>query len=341
VKRLLVVLIALSLVLALAGCQTPPTTTSTTNANTVKYGAKKDTSEQLYIAVMFLSSLDFFKDHMDGLKKAGEDFGVKVEYTGPTDASIEAMTAAFESAIAKKPNGIITIGIEEMAAEIQKATAAGIPVVTVEGDLPPDKIKESGRVCYVGTANKGAGVVGGQYLASILGGKGKVAVLTNIPAFSLEERLAGYKEAFAAFPDIQIVEIMDDDDDPVKAAQMAATALQKHPDLAGFACLEAAGGAGAATAIKEAGLAGKVKVIGMDRGNDLLKFIEEGIITASVAQQTALLPYYALSVLYNINNAQPLMISTNDKAARVPGVPAFIDTGTVIITKDNYIYFVR
>jgi ribose transport system substrate-binding protein len=157
---------------------------------------------------------------------------------------------------------------------------------------------------------------------------------------NLEERVAGYREVLAKYPGIEIVQIADTQSDPVVAAQAAAALLQKFPDLAGIGCVEAAGGSGAATAAKEAGLQGKVKIISMDRGNDVIAAIEEGTITASVAQQTALMPYYATVILYNLVNSK-VDISTDNKAAGVAGIPQVVDTGSIIVDATNAKYFKR
>ncbi len=298
--------------------------------------AAADHSDQLYIQVSALSGLDYFYDHMMGCQMAGEELGVRTEYVGPADYDMNAMIAAFEQAIAKKPNGIVCVGFEDtLGPIIDKAVDAGIPVVTVDGDVPNSK-----RIAFVGTGNYNAGYQGGQYLANAIGGKGKVAIMTKPGQGNLEERINGYKAALAAFPDIEIVQIADTQSDSVVAAQAAATLLQKYPDLAGIACVEAAGGAGAATAVKEAGKVGQVKIMSMDRGEDVLDAIEEGVITASVAQQTALMPYYAIQILMNINNSK-VAITTDNKAAGVAGVPASIDTGVILIDANNAKYFRR
>ena len=46
------------------------------------------------------------------MKMAGEELGVRTEYVGPAEYDMNAMVAAFESAIAKKPNGIVVVGFE-------------------------------------------------------------------------------------------------------------------------------------------------------------------------------------------------------------------------------------
>jgi ABC-type sugar transport system substrate-binding protein len=68
-----------------------------------------------------------------------------------------AMINAFEQAIAEKPDGIITFGAEGVLQPvIDKAVDAGIPVVTVDGDVSASK-----RIFFVGTGSYDAGLVGG------------------------------------------------------------------------------------------------------------------------------------------------------------------------------------
>ena len=207
--------------------------------------------------------------------------------------------------------------------------------MTVDADLPGSK-----RIAFVGTGNFNAGVVGANKLASLIGGKGKVAIMLKPGQSNLEERLAGYKSVLAGYKDIQVVQLADTQSDPVVAAQAAATLLQKYPDLAGIGCVEAAGGSGAATAVREANKVGKVKIVSMDRGAEVLDGIAKGVISASVAQQTALMPYYAVEILYNLVNSK-VAITSDNKAAGVLGVPVVVDTGCVVIDSSNYKFFKR
>ena len=64
-----------------------------------------------------------------------------------------------------------------------------------------------------------------------------------------------------AFSQIRIVGIGNTNSDPTAAASAAAAFLQRYPDLAGIGCVEAAGGISAGTAVREAGRAGKVKIL--------------------------------------------------------------------------------
>lgn len=298
--------------------------------------AGNDVSDQLYIQVSALSSDPYFYDHQMGMEMAGKELGVRTEFVGPAELDMNAMVAAFEQAIAKKPNGIVVVGFDpQLEPCIQEATDAGIPVITVDADLP-----NSARLAFVGTGNVTAGRVGGEKLAEMVGGKGKVVLVYQPGQSNLEERAQGYREALANYPDIEIVETVDSKQDAVITAQNVSSILQKYPDLAGIACIDGASGSGAATAVREAGVAGKVKVITMDRSNEVLDGIAEGVISASVAQQTALMPYYAVQMLMNLNNSK-VQISTDNAKAGVLGIPMVVDTGAIVVDSSNYEYFKR
>ena len=290
----------------------------------------------LYIEVSMLGHLDYFDDHKLGMRLVGEMLGVETDYRGPSTYNIDEMILSLELAIARKPGGLVVVGFEESLTPIvNKAVEAGIPVVTVDSDLPNSK-----RCAFVGTGNHRAGYTGGIKMAEILGGEGKVALMTKIGQPNLEERIQGYRDAIAEYPKMQIVQVVDTASDAIRAAQAAANLMQTYPDLVGIGCVEAAGGAGAATAVKEAGKVGKVKIVAMDRGTEVLQYIEEGVITASIAQQTALMPYYAVLILHTLNHAD-IPITTNNARAGVPGCPAIIDTGVIVVDKSNYRYYKR
>lgn len=294
-------------------------------------------SGQLYVEVSALGNLDYFYDHKLGMRLAGEALGVRTEYVGPAEYDMPAMITAFEQALAKPGlKGIVVVGFEPaLVPVINKAVDAGVPVVTVDADLPGSK-----RLAFVGTGNVRAGQEGGRRLAALLGGKGKVAIMTKVGQSNLEERVRGYKEALADFPGITVVQVADTQSDPVIAAQVTSAALRKTPGLAGIACVEAAGGIGAATAVREAGLAGKVKIVAMDRGNDVLEQIRKGVISATVAQRTALMPFYATQILYNLSNTN-IPIANDNKAAGISTAPTTVDTGVLIVDRSNCERFLR
>ncbi len=299
-------------------------------------GQAQAEEDYLYIQVSMLSALDYFYDHQMGLEVAGEHMGVETRYMGPADADLAAMADTLEQAIAMNPDGLLVVGFDEMLNPIvNDAVAQGIPVVTLDSDLPG-----SDRLAFVGTGNFEAGYMGGQEMARLLDGEGQIGLLTLPGQPNLEERVDGYQAALEEY-DIEIVQIANTESDEVVAASAASSILERFPNLDGIACVEAAGGVGAATAVMEAGRIGEVVIISMDRDEETLSYIEQGIITASIAQQTALMPYYGLQLMHNLNTGNVPEITSDNEAAGVTGTPTEIDTGVILVDENNYQYFQR
>jgi len=113
-----------------------------------------------------------------------------------------------------------------LTATIDKAVAAGIPVVTWDSDAPASK-----RFAYYGVDDFKSGQEMGKQAAELLGGKGTVAFLTSIGAYNLGRRLDGVKEVLAKYPGIKVVETYDCQEDSVRASQLIAAGTNRYRDL--------------------------------------------------------------------------------------------------------------
>jgi ribose transport system substrate-binding protein len=296
--------------------------------------AQPATSDEEYIYVSSMGNLEFFNAHKYGWKWAGERLGVKASYVGPAEYDMNAMVAAFDQAIAKKPKGICVFAVEPvLTPSINKATEAGIPVVTILGDLP-----ESKRIAFVGSRQYDLGYTGGVKIAEALGGKGKIAIL-SIPGVQMfDDREAGFRAAFEAFPDIEVVQVGDTKADTVTAISVAKDILQRYPDLAAFVGTDSTGGIGAATAVEEAGKAGQVKTVAMDRNSDVLEKIQKGTLTGTVAQDDAAMAFWCLQTLYNyVHNQAPLTTDNANAGASTGPVNVFMSVN--YIDASNLQYF--
>lgn len=290
-----------------------------------------DRSDQLYIFINANTGTEYCSMDEEGIKEAGEFLGVQTEYVGPVDYNMDQLISDFETSIAKNPDGIIVIGWEDsMIPTIDKAVDTGIPVVCIDADLPDSK-----RLMFVGTGNVEAGKMCGREMAELIGGKGKVAILGKSTLSNILERVEGCEQVWAEdYPNIEYIGLVDSGSESSIAAANIAATMQAHPDLAGICSVDSEAGAGAIMAIREAGKAGEIKCVAFDRGSEILSAIEEGIITESIVQQTELMPFYALQVLYNYKNANVTQ-TADDQAAGMPGVPISIDTGTTVCTQEN------
>ncbi|GAK60808.1 ABC transporter sugar-binding protein [Candidatus Vecturithrix granuli] len=180
-----------------------------------------DAEDKLVIA-MVPKALDnpIFVDARESSKAAGEELGVEVIWTASQKSDAAEQAALVESLIQKKVNAI-GISVNDPTAlkdVIDKAVEAGILVATWDADSPDSK-----RLFYLGTDNYGGGYKCGQLMIDLLGGKGKVAVLTGvIGAFNLEERIRGFKDAVKD-TEVEVVDILACDDDINKSVEVVNT----------------------------------------------------------------------------------------------------------------------
>lgn len=327
----LAVVILLSMAIPLSSCQT-----QTAPIESGSGAQTEDHSEDEYIYVSSMGNLEFFNAHKYGWQWAGENLGVKASYVGPAEYDMNAMVAAFDQAIAKKPKGIAVFAVEPvLEPSIDKAVEAGIPVVTILGDLPNTK-----RLAFVGSFQYDLGYVGGQKLAESLGGKGKVAIL-SIPGVGMfDDREDGYRAAFDDYPGIEVVQVGDTKADTVISINTAKDIMQRNPDLAAFAATDSTGGIGAATAVEELDKVGEVKIVSMDRNSDVLQKIRDGVVTGTVAQNDAAMAYWALLTLYTYNYNQAKLTTDNTAAGVNPG-PSQVFMAVNYVDESNLDYFLE
>jgi ribose transport system substrate-binding protein len=164
------------------------------------------------------------------LTKAGP-YKVEIMYVGSVASDIAEQVKVMEDAIAA---GAEAVGIscnEPTGCKdpIDKAMAAGVPVMTWDSDSP-----ESARFTYLGVDNYEGGKAAGELLKKALPNGGKVALLSGVPgAANLEARIKGFEDAVAG-TNIQIIQKVFCDDDTAKGVAVIEEAMTANPDLNGW-----------------------------------------------------------------------------------------------------------
>ncbi len=284
-----------------------------------------------YVFLTLVTQVPFWVDHKLAMADAEKVLGVKTEFTGPLDFDTAGQARQLDELIARQPAGILLFpgDVAALAQGIDRAVEAGIPVAMIIGDVPQSK-----RSVHLGISNFEAGKVGGEMLAQAIGGKGKV-ILGTFPAPPVLERVEGYKALFKEkYPDIEVVDTVNDKADPSYAPTAYAQALQAHPDVVGIGGTDGDSGKGAAIAVSEAGLKGKVKIVAMDRNDDMLSYIEDGTIEGAVAQKSYLEAFLALHMLHWLNT-NAMKVVPDSSAAGINPLPESVLTGVMKITKEN------
>jgi ribose transport system substrate-binding protein len=287
--------------------------------------------EQTYYFIGVSVGNPYWVDARIGFQERGNQLGIKPVFTGPVDSNVQGQATELDQVVAQKPSGILIApaDADSLKPGIDRAIDAGIPVITVDTDSPKSK-----RLCYVGTANYESGLVVGTLMAKALDGKGKVGISNLSGQWNLEERERGVKDALKAYPGIQYVQTVNDRADDQIAVTRNREMISANPDLAGICGLNAASGPGIAKAVIESGKKGQIKIVCFDRNEDMLNYVKDGTIEASVAQKTHLMAALSLQMLYDLNNGK-IGHLPDWRQAQAPPLPASVDTGIMVITKEN------
>jgi len=295
-------------------------------------GQRHSKNERFYMIATAIK-ITYFQSAWAGFSKAAEKYGVTAELCGPGGFDARAEASAFREVVALKPSGILVQVVNRamMAPEIDAAIAAGIPVITFDSDAPT-----SHRLFFIGTNNRGAGLLGGKRVATKLNGKGNVVFFTIAGWLNLEERLKGYQEAFEGYPGINVVDVFDMKGDSSLAMHKAEEYLARTgpAKIDAMVCLESMSGMDVGGAFKRLGAKGTL-LMGMDADVGTLKLVKDGTIDATIAQKPYTMAFLGLKALDEAYHYPARPLGRDYRLDPFSPFPAFVDTGVTLVDKSN------
>ena len=295
-------------------------------------GARHSPKEVYYLVATNVS-LPYWETAIAGFKAAAAQYNVTVKVAGPDTYDPQGELAEFQKAVAAKPAGIL-VSVSDAAVMqpgIDAAIGAGIPVITMDSDAA-----NSHRLYFIGTNNLEAGRLGGRRIIEKLGGKGNVVFFTLASQPNTEERLKGFKDAFALHPGINIVDVIVIKGNASVAFDrtqvlLAQTGAKK---IDAFVCLDSASGKLVADAIKRTGDTSR-ELVAWDVNPDTLQGIKDGVIDATVVQKPYTMGYIGLKALDEIFHDPPAQLNKDYSVDAFAPYPVFVDTGTSLVDKNN------
>jgi len=295
-------------------------------------------SDEYFVFVAANLQVPYWRTAGSGFSKAADGMKVKFDFAGPQNYDPKAERDAFDQAVQKKASGIL-LGVTDPALlkdSIDKAVAAGIPVITMDSDAP-----ESKRPFFIGTNSYQAGFIGGKRLAQELKGKGNVVIFTMPAQPNLQDRQRGYKDALEGSPNIKITRVVDIQGDPRITFDTTTEIIGKEKDkVDAFVCLEAQSGKEVAGLLDRYHVTGKV-VMAMDTDPETLDWIQKGGIAATIAQKPYTMAYVGMQMLDTLYHHKPAALGSDWYKDIYAPVPSFVDTGSALIDKTNLDSFLQ
>jgi ribose transport system substrate-binding protein len=262
-------------------------------ASMLPLGAQAQDHKPKVALVMKSLANEFFLTMEDGAKDYQKqhpaDFdlitnGIKNE----TDTS--AQIRIVEQMIVSKVDAIVIAPADSkaMVPVIKKAVDAGIIVVNIDNRLDPDVVKSKGiKVPFVGPDNrKGARLVG-DYLAKSLKAGDEVGIVEGVSTTTnAQQRTAGFKDAMAA-ANVKVVSLQSGDWEIDKGNAVSSAMLNEYPNMKALLCGNDNMAIGAVSAVRAAGRAGKVAVVGYDDIAAIKPMLADGRVLATADQFAA------------------------------------------------------
>jgi len=269
----------------------------------------------------------FWQSIHAGAEKAARELGATIMWRGPLrEDDRDAQVSEVEGFISRGVSGIVLAPLDDaaLAPPVGEAARRGIPVVVIDSGL-----KGSDFISFVATDNRKGGSLAGDHLAELLHGAGKVVMLRYAEGSeSTLQREAGFLEAIGAHKSIDVLSSNQYGGADVEGAYKKSEALlsrYKNPD--GSLAVDGIFTPNESTTIamlrvlQDNGWAGKVRFIGFDASENLVKGLADGHIEALVVQDPVNMGYLAVKTLVVHLRGEP--------------VERRISTGETVATPDN------
>lgn len=267
----------------------------------------------------------FWKAVERGAREAGTELGVEVLWKGPLVENDRAQQIQLvQQFVSQKVDGIALAPLDHAAlvGPVAQARQAGIPVVIYDSALDGEAPRDFESL--VSTDNEKGGRMAGEELARRMGSAGgKVVILRYmVGSASTASREEGCLAVLRSKPSIEIA--VENRYGGATAGEAKTEALNLADALrkaAGIFCPNESSTMGMLLALRELDLAGKVRFVGFDASPPLVAALRSGEIDALVVQDPRKMGNLAVKTLV--------------AAIRKEKVETSIDTGAVLVTKDD------
>lgn len=240
-----------------------------------------------------------------GAAKAAREKGVDIVWSGPpSETDYTGQLQIADAMINRRVDAIALAPIDRkaMVSVVERAAREHVPLVIYDSGIDTDLY-----VSRIATDNYKAGRMAGERVATILGRKGKVAMVAAVPGgASTEAREKGFEDVIRGkYPGIEIVDKRFGMASIAKALLVAENILTAHPDLDALFASNESSSMGTAQALRTRH-GRKVKLVAFDSSPTLLDDLRSGLIDSLVVQDPFKMGYESVLAAVNQLDGRPV-----------------------------------
>jgi ribose transport system substrate-binding protein len=240
----------------------------------------------------------FYQDMESGMRSEAAKYGYSLIVVDASRDNAKQQSQV-EDFISKRVDAIVLTPYDSQAigSAIVEANSANIPVFTA--DIA--STSSLGHVVsHIASDNVQGGFEAGTLICQAVGKTGSIAIIDEPEVTSVQDRVRGFKQAIAQrCPSVTIVADVDSGGTRDKANSDTGDILQAHRDLKGIFGINDDSALGALAAVRAAGLAGKIAIVGYDATPEARTAIGSGEMYGDAIQYPAKIGSTTIDVIAN------------------------------------------
>ncbi len=327
-KKLLAVLLALVMVFSITAC-----------GGSDEGAGASDNSDYEIAVVVKVVGIDYFSVFEEGVKKFADETGINAYVTGPSTADAAEQVNMIQDLVDSGVDAIVVVPNDASAVEevLKDAQSKGIVTVTTES---PDQVGADYDVEMI--INEAFADLVAEDAAKACGGAGQYALYVGSLTVPLHNAWADEVEKYIGekYPDMELcTDRIACGEDSALAREKTLELLKTYNDLNCFICFGSQGPLGAAEAITEQDLIGKVTIVGNIIPSEGADYLKSGAITAGYLWNPAdsgyATCYIAQTLLDGGTIDESFKIPTIDGEIAIDGTNLWINN-PITIKADNW-----
>lgn len=259
--------------------------------------------EQRTVAVIAKSvTSDFFHNMRNGVYAAATEYNVTVTFDGPeNEEDYATQNRMIEQAVEDGVDAIVLSAIDYTRSDavVEEAVRRGVKVLTVDSNIGSSAVS-----LFIGTDNREAGRAAA--LAALDDSSTERLVNIGLVNYTAEtdngrQRVEGFREYIDDIPNARVVAEITAESNTVSATQAALSLLQEYPQINVLVGFNEWMTLGVGNAIRQAGVADRVRGVGFDSNVLSVSMLETGEMDALIVQNPFAIGYLS------IQNAEALL----------------------------------
>src|SRR5215212_11654639 len=286
-RQILAVLLAASLAVLLAACGAQVRESGGGGESQGGGGGQGENAPVQLAVVPKAIGFDFWEQVRLGAECAAQKASgdVKVQWDGvTTETDVNGQVNLLQNFITQGVDGLVYAATDaKVLYQVTKsAKQQNVTVVNIDSGTEP----QPNDVPVFATDNVAAAKKVPDLIAEELGEQGgKIAFIPfQQGTVTNEQREEGFKEGLKDHPELELVAEQSSQSDYNVALRVTEDILTANPDLNAIFAANEPGVLGAAEAVRQAGKAGEVVIVGWDASPEELQGVEDGVISALVVQ---------------------------------------------------------